>query len=148
MKKEHCTLTKIYRFSAGHRLYNPDFTDEENRRVFGKCTNERGHGHDYYLEVKVAGEIDRETGMITNLKDLDHAVKDLIEELDHKRLDIEVPFFTNQKASGEIIVKYCWMRLKPLINGHTSARLCHLKLWETQNNNFEYFEDGFEQEVL
>jgi len=147
MNKEHCALTKIYHFSSAHRLYNRRFTEEENRRVFGKCTNERGHGHDYYLEVKVTGGIDPDTGMVMGIKELDLAVGGLIEELDHTRLDVEVPFFTDNKASGELIAKYCWTRLEPAINGGNSARLCHIKLWETPNNYFEYYKDRAGEEA-
>ncbi|MEM4408639.1 MAG: 6-carboxytetrahydropterin synthase [Candidatus Caldarchaeum sp.] len=137
--KEVMTLTRVYRFSAGHRLYNPKFTDEENWRVFGKCTNKNGHGHDYYLEVTVTGNVDPESGMLVNVRDLDDAVGELLEELDHKRLDVEHPFFRENFASGELIVKYCWMRLEPALRSLGGARLNHLKLWETPNNSFEYF---------
>ena len=138
-----CALTKVYRFSAAHRLYSKNYSDEENWRVFGKCTNPKGHGHDYSIEVKVTGGINPETGMITNLNDLDEAVKDVIEELDHTRLDIEVPYFREFHPSGENIVKYFWMKLQPKMK---TARLIHLKLWETPNNYFEYFEDKGERD--
>lgn len=142
MRKEICALTKVYHFSAAHRLYSKNFSDEENLRVFGKCSNPKGHGHDYYIEVKVAGDIDPETGMVINLSDLDEAVNNIIEELDHRRLDIEIPYFSEFHPSGENIVRYFWIRLKPRVKG---AQLLNLKLWETQNNYFEYFEDDGEQ---
>ena len=139
MVREYCCITRVYNFSAGHRLYLKNASDEENLSIFGKCTNLKGHGHDYYLEVKITGEIDSETGMITNLDDLDNLIKGVIEELDHKRLDIEVPFFQDFTPSGENILKYLWIKIKPLIR---IGNLHHLKLWETRNNYFECFEEG------
>lgn len=137
-KKEVCTLTKVYHFSAAHRLNAKKYSDEENRRIFGKCNNPKGHGHDYYVEVKVTGNIDPDTGMIMNLGDLDRIMKEIIDELDHTRLDIEIPYFREFTPSGENIVRYIWIRLQPKID---KGKLLHLKLWETSDNYFEYFED-------
>ncbi|MCH8029376.1 MAG: 6-carboxytetrahydropterin synthase [Candidatus Dadabacteria bacterium] len=147
MSREHCSLTKVYRFSAGHRLHNKKFTPEENWEIFGKCTNELGHGHDYSVEVKVSGVICPETGMVINLGELNDLMNGIIEELDHKRLDIEVPFFRENQPSGELIVKYIWTRLEPKINKLDGAKLTHLKLWETPKNYFEYFENSQPQGV-
>jgi len=138
MGKEVCSVTKVYHFSAGHRLYIEGISDEENWRIFGKCTNPKGHGHDYYLEVSISGDIDPQTGMVINLGELDELMTDVIEELDHKRLDLEVYHFRNFQPSGENIVKYMWFRIQPRLK---SGKLDHLKLWETRNNYFEYFEE-------
>ena len=78
MKEERCTLTKIYSFSAAHRLHNEDFSEEKNKQVFGKCNNPMGHGHDYYLELTVKGDIEEETGMILNIEVLDEVVLSII----------------------------------------------------------------------
>ena len=137
MGKEVCALTKVYHFSAAHRLNAKKYSDEENRRIFGKCNNPKGHGHDYYIEVKVTGDIDLNTGMIINLSDLDEVMKGIIDELDHTRLDIEIPYFREFTPSGENIVKYIWIKLHSKIED----RLLHLKLWETSDNYFEYFEE-------
>ncbi|GBD38629.1 6-carboxy-5,6,7,8-tetrahydropterin synthase [bacterium HR37] len=138
MEKEVCTLTRVYRFSAAHRLHSPRYSDEENRRIFGKCNNPKGHGHDYYIEVTVTGNIDSETGMIVSVDYLDRVVKEIIDELDHKRLDIEVPYFMEFQPSGENIVKYLWLQLEQRIKG---VKLFHLKLWETRDNYFEFFKE-------
>jgi 6-pyruvoyltetrahydropterin/6-carboxytetrahydropterin synthase len=138
MEKEVCTLTRVYRFSAAHRLHSPRYSDEENRRIFGKCNNPKGHGHDYYIEVTVTGNIDSETGMIVSVDYLDRVVKEIIDELDHKRLDIEVPYFIEFQPSGENIVKYLWLQLEQRIKG---VKLFHLKLWETRDNYFEFFKE-------
>ncbi|GIW48210.1 MAG: hypothetical protein KatS3mg078_2087 [Deltaproteobacteria bacterium] len=138
MGKEVCTLTRVYRFSAAHRLHSPRYSDEENRRIFGKCNNPKGHGHDYYIEVTVTGNIDSETGMIVSVEYLDKVVQEIIDELDHKRLDIEVPYFVEFQPSGENIVKYLWLQLEQRIKG---VKLFHLKLWETRDNYFEFFKE-------
>jgi 6-pyruvoyltetrahydropterin/6-carboxytetrahydropterin synthase len=139
MGKEICALTKVYHFSSAHRLHAKRYSDEENRRIFGKCNNPKGHGHDYYVEVKVTGNIDPETGMVINLCELDEMMNGIIDELDHTRLDIEIPYFREFTPSGENIVKYIWIKLQPKID---KGGLLHLKLWETSDNYFEYFEDN------
>ena len=132
------SLTKTYRFSAGHRLYIRGLSEEENFKIFDTCSNPNGHGHDYYVQVKVSGEINPETGMIINLQELDNTVNIVINELDHKRLDIEVPYFEENQPTGENIAKYMWERIKPDLG----EKLIHLKLSETSNSYFEYYEEG------
>ncbi len=136
--KEYVSLTKTYRFSAGHRLFLENLSDEENFEIFDTCSNPNGHGHDYFIEVKLTGDIDPETGMIYSLEDLDKIMKLVIEDLDHKRLDIEVPYFQNDQPTGENIAKYIWNKIKPSL----SDKLIHLKLSETSNSYFEYYEEG------
>jgi 6-pyruvoyltetrahydropterin/6-carboxytetrahydropterin synthase len=136
--KEYVSLTKTYRFSAGHRLFIKSLSDEENFKIFDTCSNPNGHGHDYSIEVKLTGDIDPETGMIYSLEDLDKIMKLVIEDLDHKRLDIEVPYFENDQPTGENIAKYIWSKIKPSL----SDKLIHLKLSETSNSYFEYYEEG------
>ena len=136
--KEYVSLTKTYRFSAGHRLFIKSLSDEENFKIFDTCSNPNGHGHDYSIEVKLTGDIDPETGMIYSLEDIDKIMKLVIEDLDHKRLDIEVPYFENDQPTGENIAKYIWSKIKPSL----SDKLIHLKLSETSNSYFEYYEEG------
>ena len=104
--KDNCTLTKVYSFSAAHRLHNEKFSDEENREIFGKCNNPNGHGHDYSLELTIGGEVDEKTGMIIDIVKLDGIINSVLDELDHKRLDIEIEYFTKVRASGENIAEY------------------------------------------
>jgi 6-pyruvoyltetrahydropterin/6-carboxytetrahydropterin synthase len=113
-------------------------SEEENFKIFDTCSNPNGHGHDYYVQVKVAGKINPETGMIISLRELDNTVNIVINELDHKRLDIEVPYFEENQPTGENIAKYMWERIKPDLGG----KLIHLKLSETSNSYFEYYEEG------
>lgn len=136
--KEYVSLTKTYRFSAGHRLFLESLSDEENFEIFDTCSNPNGHGHDYYIQVKLTGDIDPETGMIYRLDELDNIMAPVIDELDHKRLDIEVPYFENEQATGENIAKYIWDRIKPSLKD----KLIHLKLSETSRSYFEYYEEA------
>ncbi len=131
-------LTKIYRFSAGHRLYLEHLTEEENLKIFDTCANPKGHGHDYYLEVKVAGDVDKDTGMVVELGRLDRTVNDVLGELDYTRLDTDIPYFSHKQPTGENIIEYVWDRLENTLG----ENLVHLRLGETSNNFFEIFKEG------
>lgn len=135
--EEYTSLTKTYRFSAGHRLFVKSLSDEENFEIFDTCSNPNGHGHDYYVQVRVAGDIDPQTGAIINLNELDKILAAVIDELDHKRLDIEVPYFEKEQPTGENIAKYIWDSIKPTLGD----KLIHIKLSETSNSYFEYYEE-------
>lgn len=137
---EVCCISKKYHFTAGHRLYFKDASNKENFKIFGKCSNPKGHGHDYYLEVKVSGEINGITGRIVDPAYMDKVVNDILNELDYKRLDIEIEYFTTIQPTGENIVSYLWAKIKGSLSG--DVRVVYLKLWETDNNYFEYFEEG------
>lgn len=134
---EFVSLTKKYHFSAGHRLYLKGLSDEENMKIFDTCSNANGHGHDYYVEVKIGGDIDPVTGMVVEPGELDRAVMPVLEELDYKRLDVEVPYFREHQPTGENIARYLWERLKE----HIPGRLIHLRMSETDSSYFEYFEE-------
>ena len=129
---------RIYWFTAAHRLHSPALSDESNRDIYDKCNNYNGHGHDYKLEVTVAGEPHPDTGMIIPLPELDDIVNGLLKNLDYKHLNKETEFFKNHLATGEVIIQYLWDELNRRIPGEL---LYHLKLWETNNN---YFETGKE----
>ena len=133
---DNCTLTRIYSFSAAHRLHNDKFSAEMNKQIFGKCNNPNGHGHDYYLELTVSGDVSLDTGMIINIEELDLEVHKVIDILDHKRLDIEIDHFINIRASGENIAKYLWDELVNVVP--KPAYLYHIRLWETSENFFDY----------
>ncbi|KAF0506086.1 6-pyruvoyl tetrahydrobiopterin synthase [Gigaspora margarita] len=83
-------------FSAAHRLHSPHLTEEENKELYGKCNNPNGHGHNYTVEITIRGEVDPHTGMVMNLTDLKKCMGvAILDELDHKNLDLDVPYFTN-----------------------------------------------------
>jgi len=127
------------RFSAAHQLYNPNWTPEENDRVFGKCANQNYHGHNFNLFVVVKGPIDPDTGFVMNLVDLSRIIKEeVIEKVDHKNLNTDVPFLRGKMASTENIIVAFWDILAPKIAAY-GAELYKLRLEETENNAVEYF---------
>lgn len=128
------TFNRIYQFSSAHRLHSDDLSEDENLSVYDKCNNINGHGHDYRLEVSLKGQPDKKTGMIISLEDFDRQVKNVLDQLDYKHLDLEVEFFKYHISSGEVIIQYLWDELEKQF---PSDMLYHLKLWETNNNYFE-----------
>jgi 6-pyruvoyltetrahydropterin/6-carboxytetrahydropterin synthase len=128
------SLSRRYHFAASHRLHTAKLSEEENKRVYGKCSNPYGHGHNYVLEVTVTGPVDPETGMIANLVELDPFVKrEVIEPFDQKFLNEEVAEFREQVATTENVCREIFRRLKsfPL------ARLERVRVEETSKNSFE-----------
>ena len=130
------SITRILRFNAAHRVHNPALSDEENSRLFGKCNNPNWHGHNYTLEITVEGEIDPKTGYVMDLGDLKSiATRELIDHLDHKNLNLDVPFLAGTIPTTENLVLAGWRVLAPLLG---PARLTKLRLWETENHYVEY----------
>jgi 6-pyruvoyltetrahydropterin/6-carboxytetrahydropterin synthase len=136
-------LGRRYRFAASHRLHTDQLSEEENTRVFGKCANPYGHGHNYMLEVSVSGQVDPATGMIANLADLDSFVeREVIELLDHRSLNQDVPAFRHVVPTTENLCIEIFNRLKSF----PKAKLERVRVQETTNNSFEYAgENGREQ---
>lgn len=123
-------------FNSAHRLYRKDWTDEKNKAVFGKCSNENFHGHNYTLEVWISGNVNQETGYLIDLK----IVKDLIEEeisyrFDHKNLNLDCPEFKDLNPTAENIAIVCWNLLRSKLATEYGLTV---KLWETENNSVEY----------
>ena len=132
-------LTRRERFNSAHRLFNPDFSDEKNYQIYGKCANPNWHGHNYELFVTIKGEVDSTTGVVINLKNLSQIIKSkVIEKLDHKNLNIEVDFLKNKIVSTENIVISIWEQLEMELK-KTNAQLHKIKLVETENNFAEYY---------
>ena len=132
------SLTRRYRFAASHRLYSPAFTEVENNRLYGKCGNPYGHGHNYILEVTVSGPIDPETGMVANLGELDPFVeRAIIEPFDHKYLNEQVDEFRASVPTSENVCREIYRRLKAF----HAARLEKVRIEETSNNSFEFTSD-------
>jgi 6-pyruvoyltetrahydropterin/6-carboxytetrahydropterin synthase len=131
------TMTRLYIFSAAHRLYNPQLSDEENRAIYGKCANPYGHGHDYRLEITVRGVPDPITGMVMNLTELDTLVQaEVLRHLDHKYLNEETPPFDHIPPTSENLVAFIVEQLTPHLQGN--ARLYRVRLWETPRSYFEW----------
>jgi 6-pyruvoyltetrahydropterin/6-carboxytetrahydropterin synthase len=128
-------LWRRYRFSASHRLHSGRLSEEENRRVYGKCNNAYGHGHNYVIEVAVSGPVDPSTGMIANLADLDTFVeREVIEPFDHKYLNEEIAEFRENVPTTEIVCVEIFNRLRRF----PKARLERVRVEETGLNSFEY----------
>ena len=128
-------LTRRYSFSASHRLHNPALSEAENNRVYGKCNNPYGHGHNYVVEVTVSGAPDPATGMVANLVDLDGFVqREVLDAFDHRYLNEEVPLFRDHVPTTEnlCVEIYCRLRAFP------AARLERIRIEETGLNSFEY----------
>jgi 6-pyruvoyltetrahydropterin/6-carboxytetrahydropterin synthase len=128
------TLNRVYEFSSAHRLHAAGLSDEQNRQIYDRCNNPRGHGHDYKLEVSLIGEPDQKTGMIFAMNEMDQLVRQVLDHLDYRHLDKEIDFFKSHVSTGEIIIQYLWDELNKLFPGDL---LYNLKLWETNNNYFE-----------
>jgi 6-pyruvoyltetrahydropterin/6-carboxytetrahydropterin synthase len=132
-------LGRRYRFAASHRLHSQQFSEEENCRVYGKCSNPFGHGHNYVLEVSLSGEVDPATGMIANLSDLDSFVEhQIIEPFDHRYLNEEVAAFLETVPTTENLCIEIFRRLKTF----PKAKLERVRIQETANNSFEYSGDN------
>ena len=122
-------LVRRYRFSASHRLHNAQFSEQENRRVYGKCNNPYGHGHNYVLEVTVAGEPDPATGMVLDLKELKDILQaEITDRMDHRFLNYEVPELAGKIPTCENIAAVIWRLLRPRI---TRGSLHRVRLYET-----------------
>lgn len=134
-------ITRRERFSAAHRMFRPDWTDEENLRFYGQCSNPNWHGHNYVLYVTVSGTINPETGFVINLKTLSTIIKKhVIAKLDHKNLNTEVDFLNGLIVSTENIAKAIFEQLQQPIEKH-QVKLHSVKIMETENNFVEYFGD-------
>jgi 6-pyruvoyltetrahydropterin/6-carboxytetrahydropterin synthase len=129
-------ITRREHFAAGHRLFNPAWTDAENELVYGKCSNPAGHGHNYVLDVTVAGEVDPATGFLLDLTALKAVIRgEVIDALDHRNLNTDVPWLRDVVPTAENIVIAIWNRLQAKL----PAGLLHrIVLQETVNNSVEY----------
>ncbi len=129
-------LTRRETFAAAHRLFKPELSDEENFKMFGKCSNPNWHGHNYTLEVTVIGEVDPGTGFVLDIKKLKEIIlENVILKVDHKNLNIDSDFMKGIIPTSENITIAIWGQLENKISG---GKLYSVKLYETENNYFEY----------
>ncbi len=130
-------LTRRERFNAAHRMFRPDWSDEKNAEVYGKCSNPNWHGHNYNLYVTVRGEIDPETGFVINLKSLSLLIRErIIEKVDHKNINLEVDFMQGMVTSSENMAAAIWYELEKPI-AELGAALYRIRLEESENNFVE-----------
>lgn len=134
-------LTRRATFSASHYYWNPAWTAEKNEEIFGRCANRNGHGHNYTLEVTVAGEVDPVTGFVVDLKWLKGVMeREVLDAWDHRHLNLEAPEFaeTGRIPTTENIAIAAWKRLEPAVSEVGGARLSRVRVYETQEIFAEY----------
>ncbi len=132
-------ITRRETFNAAHKLWRPEWSDEKNQEVFGKCSNHNWHGHNFQLFITVKGVPHPETGFVINLKLLSILIREhIIEALDHKNLNLDVPFLEGMMASTENMAIAIWNILSPLVQEH-GGEMAKIKLIETENNFVEYY---------
>ena len=131
----HAHLTRRYRFSSSHRLHSAAMSAEENRETYGKCNNPHGHGHNYALEVTVSGQVDRSTGMVCNLVDLDECVsKEVLSRYDLENLNPLQEFAVTVPTTENLCIEI----FEILQRAFPHAHLERVRLEETMMNSFEY----------
>ena len=132
------SLTRTYRFSAAHRLHTPRLSDDVNQKIYGKCNNLNGHGHNYTVLVTVRGELDPKTGYVTDVETLDRVVQEkIVSRFDHQHLNYD-PAFQDVVTTGENLAQLIW---ECLVNEMPSGHLEKIGLIETRDNYFEYVGD-------
>ena len=135
-------ISREAHFCAAHKLYNPAWSVEKNKEVYGACANENWHGHNFDLTVTVKGKSDPETGFVMNFKDLNSLIRqEILEKVDHMNLDLDVDFMKGKLSTCENLVEEFWKILAPKIKALTDNRvqLHCIRLKETANNYAEYF---------
>lgn len=129
-------VTRRAEFSASHRLYNPAWSHAKNQEVFGKCNNPNGHGHNYTVEVTVAGNPPTETGMVIDLKKLGDIIeREVVDRVDHKHMNQDVDFMKGVIPTAENMAIAFWKILEPKIH---EGKLVSIRLYESTNNFVEY----------
>jgi 6-pyruvoyltetrahydropterin/6-carboxytetrahydropterin synthase len=132
-------VTRKEHFNAAHKVHRTDWSDEQNLAVFGKCSNPNWHGHNYDLYVTVKGMPSEVTGFVMDLKVLSNLIKEkILDKLDHRNLNLDVPFMKGVNPTTENVVMAIWNELKDEIQNHGCALHC-IKLHETERNCVEYF---------
>lgn len=132
-------LTRRERFNAAHRMFRPEWDDDRNVSVFGKCSNPNWHGHNYTLYVTVKGELNPETGYVVNLKTMSKIINEvIIEKVDHRNINLEVDFMKGRIASSENLAIAVWKELENPMR-EIGVELHCIKIEETENNIVEYY---------
>lgn len=139
-----CYITRQAEISASHRLFHPELSSEENERIFRNCTWPNGHGHNYTLQVTIAGTPDPITGMVVNLKDLRHVMEErVVDKCDHRNLNEDVDFLRGVVTTTENLCRAFWGELEGAIADLPGdARLWRIRIQETRDNSVEYYGPG------
>lgn len=132
-------ITRREEFSASHRLHNPALSAEENRRLYGICNNENGHGHNYEVEVTVRGEVPARTGMVMNLTDLMRILRErVLPRVDHKHLNLDVPFLAEVIPTAENVAIALWHQIEPEVRPFEGCRLHRIRLFESRSSYVDF----------
>jgi 6-pyruvoyltetrahydropterin/6-carboxytetrahydropterin synthase len=130
-------LTRKCEFSSSHYYHNPEFSPEENRRIFGKCNNPNGHGHNYALELTVKGEVDPGTGFVVDLRELKEVMeKEVMEVFDHRHMNLEVPEFRSLIPTTENVAIAIWNRLAPKLK---VAKIHRVRIYESADLFVDFY---------
>ncbi|HVS17853.1 MAG TPA: 6-carboxytetrahydropterin synthase [Planctomycetota bacterium] len=133
-------ITHVQEFSASHRLHNPALSDAQNRELYGICNNPNGHGHNYAVEVSVRGPVPDGTGMVMDLNRLSRLIVErLIEPVEHKHLNFDVPFLEGVIPTAENVAVAFWRELEPALAPFRGARLSRIRVRESRMNYVDYF---------
>lgn len=128
-------VTRIETFSAAHRLYSPELSEEANEKVYGKCSRPNGHGHNYKVEVTIHGPVNDQTGMVMDLVELKETIwNEALNQLDHYNLDRDVEYFRSRPSTTENLAVFIWDRLVAKLPN----LLYSVKIHETDKNVVEY----------
>jgi 6-pyruvoyltetrahydropterin/6-carboxytetrahydropterin synthase len=131
-------ISRKVRFCASHRYHNPAWSDAKNREVFGPCNNAHGHGHNYELVVTVSGEVDPETGMILNLREIDDILQaEVVARLDHRHLNEDLPEWSSRIPTTENLAIDIWQRIAPIFRERNAA-LFRVRIYESPDLYAEY----------
>jgi 6-pyruvoyltetrahydropterin/6-carboxytetrahydropterin synthase len=139
MRTADVAITRREEFSAAHRLHCPELSPEENRRLYGICNNENGHGHNYEVEVTVRGAVDARTGMVMNLTDLMRILREqVLPKVDHKNLNLDVPFLRGVVPTAENVAIALWKEIEPEVRRFEGCRLDRIRLYESRSSFVDY----------
>lgn len=132
-------LTRVEHFNAAHKLWNPEWTEEKNKEIFGKCANENWHGHNYEIHVTIKGEMQKDTGFIFNAKRLSVLINQYVcDKIDHRNLNVDVDFMKGQFTTAENLTVNIWKQLQPVLKNEGVELHC-IKLMETPRIFVEYY---------
>lgn len=142
MLPKNVFITKKFEFSASHRYWRDDWSEDKNREIFGLCTSPYGHGHNYDLHVTITGEIDEKTGMIINLSDLKKTVNQVVEQFDHKFVNLDTPYFKEMVPTSENIARVLFELIDARLKTQNRFQLEKIRLYERNDLYVDVWREG------
>ena len=141
MNKKKILITKKFEFSASHRYWRDDWSEQKNNEVFGKCTSPYGHGHNYDLHVTINGDVDPKTGMIINLSELKKYILEILQQFDHKYLNLDTPYFNNSIPTTENFANVLFDLIEKKLTDKGKFYIEKLRLYEKKDLYVDVFRD-------